>query len=147
MKKIEIRENGTKRVYEDFSGYIDKTDQSFKAECDVNNIINRYMKTGEINHRARTAGIYGDFSNITDLKESMELVKYANEQFMEIPAEIRKKFGNDPTQLTEWLQDPKNLDDAIKHGLLERRPNDDEPKTTTNPPTNSQEPETPLKTT
>lgn len=127
MKIITIRPNGTKQVKTVIEDEL-KTDQSFKEECDVNNIINKYMKTGDSSIFNRTTGTYGDFSEITDLKESMELVKYAEEQFMQIPAELRKKFGNDPTQLTEYLQDPKNHEEAQHYGLLtiHQKKNDDQ---------------------
>ncbi len=41
----------------------------------------------------------------------------AQENFMRLPANIRKRFDNDPAQLIEFINDPNNLDEAINIGL------------------------------
>jgi phage internal scaffolding protein len=120
MKKVEIRENGTRRVYTDNS-IPSKTDQSFKEECDVNNIITRYKKTGQLTHLARTQGKYADVSEMKDLQESFQTVAQARDTFETLPAELRKKLNNDPVQLMEYLSNPENDDEAIRYGLKEKR--------------------------
>lgn len=40
------------------------THQSFKDECDVNNIVRAYTQTGMINHLPRTEPQYGDAPEI-----------------------------------------------------------------------------------
>ena len=37
------------------------TQQQFQAECDVNNILAKYKKTGQISHLAKHNGNFGDF--------------------------------------------------------------------------------------
>jgi hypothetical protein len=95
------------------------TVQSAKEETDINNIINKYLKTGEPPEMRR--GIYADISEIGDLREAMEQVQFAHEAFMEFPAEVRAFFDNDPRKLVDFASDPRNLDKAIELGLAPPR--------------------------
>lgn len=124
MKVIEIRKNGTKRVYT-VNNEPSKTDQSQAKECDVNHIMKKYMKTGQITHLAKVRGTYADVSAIPDLNEALSIVKQADESFSSLPAQVRKRFGNDPSQLLEFLKDPKNDEEAIQLGLKESRQKSD----------------------
>lgn len=113
MKKIEIRQNGSKRVYT-VNTEPSKTDPSYKSECDVNNILSKYVKTGEITHLARKTGSYADVSNVPDLLTAHTLPKQI---FETLPVDVQRKFQT-PAKLIEFLQDPKNLKEAEKLGLL-----------------------------
>lgn len=119
MKVIEVRSNGTKRV-STINNEVSRTDQSYKDDCDVNKIIARAMKTGQISHLSKYRGQYADVSQITDLQGAMEAVQKANEAFMTIPAQLRKRFGNDPQEFIKYLQDPSNIEESIQLGLRER---------------------------
>lgn len=116
MKLIEIRANGTKRVATK-NDEPSKTDQSFKDEVNVNNIISKFNKTGQISHLAKKQGIYADLSEIQDLLTSRIQVQKAQEAFDSLPAEIRRRFGNSPVELVNFLQDPANDQEAVKLGL------------------------------
>lgn len=98
------------------------TQQQFKDECDINNILRSYQETGTINHLNPRAGIFGDFSDVKDFKESLELVQYANEQFMQLPAKVRSRFQNNPAELVEFCNNPNNLEEAIQLGLANPKP-------------------------
>lgn len=116
MKKIELRENKTKRVMtinEDPS----LTDQQWQKSCDVNTIIAKYKKTGEIKHLAAHQGQYADLSELPDLLTALNTVNTASSTFEQLPAQIRKYFANDPVELYTFLQDPKNDQEAIRLGL------------------------------
>jgi len=120
MKKIEMRENGTRRVYI-VNDAPSKTDQSQAASCDVNNIMSKYKKTGQLTHLARNQGVYADVSQIPDLQESLAQVELANAAFASLPSEVRQRFQNSPVQMIEFLQDPSNDEEAIRFGLKEKR--------------------------
>lgn len=120
MKKIETRSNGTKRVFT-VNDEVSRTDQSFDKDVNVNYIMAKYLKTGQIDHLTKNRGIYADVSQITDLLTATEQVKKANHAFNSLPAEIRKRFGNSPVSMVEFLQDPKNDTEAIKLGLKSRK--------------------------
>lgn len=106
------------------------TQQQFKEECDINNIMRKYEQTGQITHINRKQGVYADLSNIKDYQEMLHTIHHAEEAFNTLPAEVRYKFRNDPTKLIAFLQDTSNREEAIKLGLIERN---DETKTTTQP--------------
>lgn len=102
------------------------TQQQFKDECDINNILRSYTETGTINHINRKNHLYGDFSDIPNFQESLDIVRYAEEQFMLLPAKVRARFENDPAQLVAFCNDPNNMQEAIELGLA------DAPKTVSN---------------
>lgn len=93
------------------------TDQSQLKETDINHIYSKYMKTGEINLINANVGRYADLTEITDLGEMLEAVKFAKETFMTIPGELRAKFDNDPENFIAYLNDPQNDEEAIKYGF------------------------------
>lgn len=99
------------------------TDQSQAKECDVNNIMKKYLKTGQITHLSSKQAIYADISQIPDLLEATIKVKEASEAFRALPASLREKLNNDPSQLPSYLSDPKNDEEAISYGLKVKRPN------------------------
>ena len=47
------------------------------------------------------------------------MVNQARDLFMSLDAEVRKRFGNDPAQLLDFLADNKNYDEAKKLGLVD----------------------------
>lgn len=95
--------------------------QAFKEDCDVNIILDRYMKTGEL-PQTRQQGIYADISEIPDLTQAIQIVKSAEDAFMSLPAKTRLEFENDPRKLLHFLQDPKNEQRGIELGLIEPKP-------------------------
>lgn len=97
------------------------TEQQWADDCDVNNIMKRYQTTGEFRHLTGKQGYYADFSNITDYRDMLDTVRYAQEAFASLPADLRQRFLNDPGKLLEFLQDEKNYDEGVKLGLLEPR--------------------------
>lgn len=98
-----------------------KTDQSFKNDCDVNFIMSRFLKTGQVTHLAKRQGVYADVSEIKDLHESMIQVTQAQEAFNMLPAHLRERFQNSPVEMLRFLQNPKNDSEAIELGLKVRK--------------------------
>ncbi|QXP08472.1 MAG: internal scaffolding protein [Arizlama microvirus] len=98
-----------------------KTDQSMKEQCDVNNIVRKFKRTGQVSHLSQKQGQYADVSEISDLLSATTKVAQAQDAFMTLPAALRKKLNNNPAELISWLNDPKNDDEAIKLGIKERK--------------------------
>lgn len=98
--------------------------QSFKDECDINNIIKSYSQTGQIRHiNAKAAqGTYEDLPEPMDLQEALNTVRDANTAFASLPSQVRDRFQNDPGQFLAFMQDPANQDEMIRLGLATRRP-------------------------
>lgn len=93
------------------------TKQSFKDECDINQIMAKYQKTGLINHFQKNQAQYG-FAPAVDFRTALELVDKAERQFEELPSSIRKRFDNDPGQFLAFCEDPANRSEMAVLGLL-----------------------------
>lgn len=96
------------------------TQQQFKEECDVNNILAKYKRTGLLSHFNKHQGNFGDFSNLNDYQTNLDKIRKAHESFDSLPSEVRSKFNNDPGLLIEFLSDSKNDSEAIKLGLKQQ---------------------------
>lgn len=62
--------------------------------------------------------MYGDFSSVKDFRESMEIVVRAEQQFGELPPEVREYFHNDPARLLDFIGKKENLEVAKKLGIV-----------------------------
>lgn len=96
--------------------------QSEKDSCDVNLIVARHSQTGLLEHVVDLQAAYGDFSSVDDYQTSLNKIMAAEEAFMELPAQVRSRFANDPAQLLGFLQDPSNRSEAEKLGLITPKP-------------------------
>lgn len=94
-----------------------RTQQSFRDEVDINTIVERFGLTGELPDNMRLPQS-GDFTGITDFHTAMSAVRQAQEQFMQLPGAMRERFNHDPQRLLSFLEDPGNLEEARKLGLV-----------------------------
>ncbi|AXL14484.1 internal scaffolding protein [Microviridae sp.] len=94
-------------------------EQSHAPMCDVNLILKRYETSGVMSHVAGRSPRYGDFSSAEDYLTSCNKVIQANESFLALPAQIRKRFDNDPAKLLEFCLDENNRDEAQKLGIID----------------------------
>lgn len=95
-----------------------RTQQQFKDEVNVNNIMKKYRKTGQITHLNNRTGKYADLSNAQDYFESIQTIRTASEAFDQLPSELRKRFHNEPAEMLQFINDPKNYDEGVKLGLF-----------------------------
>lgn len=114
-KIITRRPNGTIRVQTRINE-TDKTDQSFKEDADVNNILSKWAKQGTIPNF--TPGVYADVSELGNFQTAMESVTKAQDDFNNLPAELRERFNQSPTALVNFLKNPNNREEAQKLGLI-----------------------------
>lgn len=96
------------------------TQQSFKAECDINTIMARYQKTGLLEHVSRYQGRYEDVAESMDYQSALNVVMAAEEAFASLPSSIRARFENDPGQFLAFVEDPGNEDEMVDLGLKRR---------------------------
>jgi len=94
------------------------TKQADLKDCDINLIMRRYEKTGILPDLIVKNGRYGDFSEVPDYQEAVNIVKHADEQFQALDVTIRNRFANSPEQFLAFATDPKNMDELEKMGLL-----------------------------
>lgn len=99
------------------------TQQHFKDEADINNIMARYQKTGVLVDpltQTTRKPMFDDFSELGDFRDHQQAVIDAQEMFMELPSRLRARFGNDPAELLQWLSRPENKEEAIELGLFSK---------------------------
>lgn len=116
------------------------TKQSFKDECDINFIMNKWQRTGEIpdNMVGTMRPQYGDFTDSNDYMTACNRVLAAKEAFASLPAFLRDRFANEPANLIRFLSIPENQEEAIRLGLAEAPTPEPEPE-----PEAGEEPPTP----
>jgi len=94
-----------------------RTKQSFRDECDINNILRKFNVTGEL-PVGSVQPQYGDFSGITDYQSALNAVMAAQDSFLALPAKIRSRFDNDPALFVDFASDEANKDEMKALGLL-----------------------------
>lgn len=97
------------------------TQQQFAEECDINTIVARFGLTGKMPEVLHMP-VSGDFTGVTDFHSAMNVVRQAQQEFMELPGEMRERFGNDPGKLLAFLNDDKNRAEAERLGLVNKPP-------------------------
>lgn len=90
--------------------------EQFKDDADINVLLERFKVTGQMPEGVRVPQ-YGDFTGVSDYRSAMDVVLRAQDAFMQIPAEIRARFGNDPQQFLEFCSDDKNAEELRRLGL------------------------------
>ncbi len=97
-----------------------RTKISMQAECDINNIMKKYQKTGVLDFVNTHQAQYGDATGI-DFQNAMQRVAKSREMFADLPSSIRKRFDNDPAQFLDFVNDANNAEEARKMGLIRDR--------------------------
>lgn len=98
------------------------THQSFKDECDINNLVARYQRTGSWSDGMTIPSVqpsFGTFDQNFTYYEAQNLIKRAENEFMSLPASVRSRFDNDPGKLLSFVDDPANAEEAAKLGLID----------------------------
>lgn len=93
------------------------TDQSFKAESDINTIMARYQSTGEMPLINQS---YPQFLDVTeqDFQSHMNIIAEANQLFAQLPSKLRDRFGNDPSAFLGFVSDADNRSEMARLGLF-----------------------------
>ena len=97
------------------------TDQSQAKDADINHIMERYRETGYLTdplHPSTRKPSFGDFTSIPDYQECLAIIDKADAAFATLPAKVRDRFANDPSQIFAFLADEKNRAEAIELGLI-----------------------------
>jgi phage internal scaffolding protein len=93
------------------------TEQSHKDKCDITKILNRYQRTGLIDHVSNFEAEFGEMTGI-QFKEMMDKILNAQNSFDGLPSHIRNEFKNSPQKLLEFMEDSNNREKAIELGLI-----------------------------
>lgn len=99
---------------------VGRTKPEFKESCDVNYILKKYKMTGTWDMVG--SPLYGDYSDVVDYQEACNIQIRAQEQFENLPSELRNRFQNDPSKFLEYVNDEKNNEEMWRLGLLNKSP-------------------------
>lgn len=99
------------------------TDQSQFQESDINYIVRKYAdgRTGITTlDLGADAGVlqYGDTLLPNDYETALDLINAVNEEFYELPSQIRAEFNHNPKELINALADPRQKVRLQALGLL-----------------------------
>lgn len=101
------------------------TRQEFAEECDINSLMARYDThvIGGPGNLPPAQPVYFDFADAPQtLMEYMQFQKDAEEQFMRLPAIVRKEFDNSALEFVAFATDPGNVDQMVSWGLAAPKP-------------------------
>lgn len=97
--------------------------QHFKDKTNINTIMQKHLTSGHgsIQPPGRPGGREPRFVNLTGqtYHEMLCQVQEVQGQFAGLPSRVRKRFANNPQMLLKFLEDPKNLQEAINLGLIQ----------------------------
>ncbi len=93
--------------------------QSFKDECDINNIVRKYQQSGMVSHVAQNAGRFADVSEVGSYAESIQRVRDTHGFFMGLAPGLRAEFDNDAAVFLDFISDPANTAEIDEMGLGE----------------------------
>jgi phage internal scaffolding protein len=92
------------------------TVQSMTEEADINTIVRRFGLTGQVTVHDRPP-LNEEFVDVMDFHSAQNLIRAAQEAFMDQPAEVRARFDNDPGKFVDFCSDGANHDELVKLGL------------------------------
>ena len=102
------------------------TVQDEKDETDINYIVNKYadgqkgIMTLDLGDSSQYAYLqFGDATLPGDYSTALELVSGVREEFYSLPAYVRAKFGHDPMNFINQLNDPATLEYLQQQGLYD----------------------------
>lgn len=99
------------------------TDQSQYQESDINYIVEKYSdgRSGITTlDLGQDAGVlqYGDTLLPNDYETALDLINAVNEEFYDLPSQIRAEFNHNPKELIDALADPRQKVRLQALGLL-----------------------------
>lgn len=111
------------------------TVQDEKDETDINYIVNKYadghkgIMTLDLGDSSQYAYLqFGDATLPGDYSTALELVSGVREEFYSLPAYVRAKFGHDPMNFINRLNDPATFEYLQQQGLCGSKYTFDEPQ-------------------
>lgn len=96
------------------------TQQHFKDECEIDNILRKYETTGFLVDplTPRRQAQFGDFSEVQDFQTAQNKVAEVTEYFDSLPASIRSRFGNRVSEFLSFVTDETNRKACEELGIF-----------------------------
>jgi hypothetical protein len=99
------------------------TQQEFKESCDINNILAKFSVQAQAlgvdasQLMPQDQGTYGDFSNLDDFQTAQNKIAFLNDQFSNLPSDVRRRFGDDLNNFVSAISDPTRVDELGELGV------------------------------
>lgn len=94
------------------------TQQQFKDECDIRNILVRFRQTGELPPFTTGEAVFADVSTVPEFQDAMNTIARTTEYFESLPSRVRARFNNNPSEYVAFMNDPSNYEEGVKLGLV-----------------------------
>lgn len=91
--------------------------QEFADECDINNIMARFQRSGALEWASKYEPQYGDVTGLS-FQRAQDVILAAQQMFDDLPSSVRNRFANDPGAFLDFVHDEKNRDEMQRLGLL-----------------------------
>ena len=122
MVEFYTRYNAPKSPVSD-SSHPSLTQQEFKESCDINNILAKFAVQAQAlgvepsQLMPQDQGTYGDFSNLDDFQTAQNKIAFLNDQFSNLPSDVRRKFGDNLNNFIAAISDPSRIDELGELGV------------------------------
>lgn len=95
------------------------TNQDSRYDSDPNEVMRKYASTRDRSVFDQVLPRYNDFIGAPQsFQEAVQQVQAAQEAFMALPAEVRSRFDNDAGKFVKFIEDDRNIDEAVKLGIV-----------------------------
>lgn len=88
-----------------------RTRPEFADDADINNILKKFKKYGQLPDMIKKNPQYGDFTQVPTYQEALHITSFAHEQFNALSAKVRRRFDNDPAQFLAFTNNPANKEE------------------------------------
>lgn len=94
------------------------TQQHQAKETDINYIVQQFGVTGQL-PQSLNMPTYADFDAVFDYQTAMNAIIQANQEFMTLPAEVRKQFNNSPAEFLDFIDNNPDPQKLVDLGIAE----------------------------
>lgn len=93
-----------------------RTQQQFRKSADIGTIVNNLAK-GILPIGNKSEAKFVDAYDVSSYHESLNIVTKTKQTFEQLSKHVRNRFQNNPAKMLEFLNNPENMEEAIKLGL------------------------------
>lgn len=93
------------------------TDQQYKQSCDINFIVNQYVKQGIPIPQQQVS--YADLTSVEDYESALLTVAEYKSAFESLPATERERFHGDVTEFLSFISNPDNLKESVNKNYVD----------------------------
>lgn len=101
----------------EFSASLTPVQQHQANDVNINSLMAKYRVSQTMRQR-KEAPVFADFSNVSDYFDAQLQMQHAEELFMSLPAKVRFQHNNNPGNFLAWAENPDNLPELIKMGVV-----------------------------